>query len=345
MRTLSYIFWGVALIAFGYDVPPCPSGTAAMTRTEDGANIRYCGLESDGCFGQMALERVFYFKGSKKACAILEGSAIFRYPDKSILLMRYEKGKLSGPSESIDADGRKVLEQNYADGKLHGKKREWYAENGAVRSEELYLNGRRNGPSVEWYLNGKLKRNALYKDGKLEGECTEFYENEKKLRSSYFINGKWNGPFTEWYSDGARFSEGTFKNGKPEKIRYFQRNGKEIPDTFEPRAPASIPPGIQPAFFADFDANGYLDAVVPRPEQSNTQIVFLGPKGMIKSVRIPEMGLELYNARGMEGQFKEPPSARDGLVAWSKEGGNAFVYLYDFDKETFVKSEHASDFY
>lgn len=346
MQYLSYVIVWMAVPAFGaFVMPPCPSGTEAMTKSEDGANIRYCGVESSSCFGQTGLERVFFFKGSRKACAVLDGSAVFRYPDKSVLLMRYKAGKLEGPSESLDPVGHKLLEENYVGGKMHGKKKEWYPENGPVKSEELYLNGRRNGTAVEWYPNGKLKRNALYKDGKLEGECQEFYDNEKKLRVSFFINGKWHGPFAEWYSDGKRFSEGSFKNGKAEKIRYFERNGAEIPDTFEPRAPASVPPGVQPAFFADFDANGFLDAVVPRPEQNNTQIVFLGAKGMIRSIRIEEMGLELYNARGGEGQFKEPPTARDGLVVWGKESGNSSVYLYDYDKEAFLKSDHASDVY
>jgi hypothetical protein len=342
-----YLFLGSALVSslWAVETPVCPQGSEAMLKKDGTTQIRYCGTESADCEKQETLERVFFMRGTRKACAILEGPAVYTYPDKSSLILRYQKGKLSGLSESYDLLGQKTQEENYVDGKRQGKRREWYSENKALKTEEVYNNGKRNGHVQWWYQSGKLKRHAIYKDGKPEGECEDFYENGKKMRLSHFVEGKWSGSFAEWYSDGKKFSEGNYKNGVLEKIRYFDKTGKDVPNTAAPRSLASLPGNGEPVFYADFDANGFLDAVIPHPEEKITEVRFLGEQGLLKSEKISELDLELYNARAVEGQFGEPPTARDGLVLWGRDNGASSVYLYDFDKGVFVRTDHASDSY
>jgi antitoxin component YwqK of YwqJK toxin-antitoxin module len=76
-------------------------------------------------------------------------------------------------SNSIVKIGK--IEERYENGKLkmegwflEGKKDEvwtWYYENGKVSKEKRYLDGKLNGLSKEWNENGQLTRTVNYKDG------------------------------------------------------------------------------------------------------------------------------------------------------------------------------------
>jgi antitoxin component YwqK of YwqJK toxin-antitoxin module len=341
-RALILISFFIPLIGSAADIK-CPKGTELAKRSEKNYRISYCGVESVKCFTQTEKERVLFSKGGRKACAVLEGPTHYHYNNKSLLIMHYRDGKLSGKSESFAPNDKKILEEYYKAGKIHGEKKEWHAENGQMKLKEKYVNGVHQGESLEWYPNGKMKRKAIYKDGKLEGPWTEWYENGKKARGITFNGGRWSGEFREWYSDGKPFSIGEYKDGKLVKaVQYFERSGKEM-NAAAPRELASLPDGVEPSWIGDFDGNGFGDAVVPVPEKKSTKIYFTGPQGVVKSETIEELGLELYGARAERGQFAEPPSARDGLGVWEKEGGVTSIYLYDFDKELFNRSDHASD--
>ncbi len=54
--------------------------------------------------------------------------------------------------------------------------REYY-ENGKLKSEVGYKNGRFNGPTKEYYANGKLKLEGFSKDGEPEGLIKTYYES------------------------------------------------------------------------------------------------------------------------------------------------------------------------
>jgi TonB family protein len=54
---------------------------------------------------------------------------------------------------------------------LNGVSKSWY-ENGKLKSELLYKNGKLNGPLKSYHKNGQLKRHDLYRANKfIEGKC------------------------------------------------------------------------------------------------------------------------------------------------------------------------------
>ena len=68
-----------------------------------------------------------------------------------------------------------------------------YHENGKVRREATYKNGKLNGPFKTYYNDGQLKMEGYYKDDMREGECkiysdkgrleqVEVYKNNKLVR-------------------------------------------------------------------------------------------------------------------------------------------------------------------
>ncbi len=70
-------------------------------------------------------------------------------------------------------NGQKKLEQNYKDGKKHGKMTTWY-ENGQIEYVGNYKDGKEDGKWTYWDENGSLKFEGHYKDGKLDGKDLGF---------------------------------------------------------------------------------------------------------------------------------------------------------------------------
>lgn len=73
--------------------------------------------------------------------------------------------------------------QPYSKKHLEGKSKEWY-ESGKIRREIHYKDGKKDGPLLTFWANGKLKRRDLFEDGELtegkvwdsEGNQVEYYD-------------------------------------------------------------------------------------------------------------------------------------------------------------------------
>lgn len=77
-------------------------------------------------------------------------------------------------------DGSIKSEFEYRDGREHGVAREFYTD-GSVKSETHYRNGGPHGVDREWYENGKLKKQAICEYGILT-ESSEYSEDGKVLK-------------------------------------------------------------------------------------------------------------------------------------------------------------------
>ena len=56
---------------------------------------------------------------------------------------------------------------------------EWY-QNGKIKAEEHYKDGKADGIWVSWHENNKLKLKGTFKDGRVHGLRTEWYQNGQK---------------------------------------------------------------------------------------------------------------------------------------------------------------------
>jgi len=65
-----------------------------------------------------------------------------------------------------------------------------YYTNGQKASEELYVDGKKQGKSLGWHENGKLKLEVRYIDGKEYGLATTWDENEQKQLEINYVDGK-----------------------------------------------------------------------------------------------------------------------------------------------------------
>lgn len=86
-------------------------------------------------------------------------------------------------------NGQLRYEKNYKDGKLNGLTK-IYLENGQLNLEGNYKDGKMNGYQKKWYENGQLKHEYNYKGG-FEG-LFKTYDEKGKLKSvSIYIDNKY----------------------------------------------------------------------------------------------------------------------------------------------------------
>ena len=100
----------------------------------------------------------------------------------------------NGVHKEYYENGQLKAEMNYKDGKLDGDKKKYY-ENGQLKTEMTYKDGKLEGAIRKYYISGQVLLETIYEDGKIAGEGKEFYENGKiryldTYRNSRKINRK-----------------------------------------------------------------------------------------------------------------------------------------------------------
>lgn len=108
-------------------------------------------------------------------------------------------------------------------------------ENGQIKIESYYKNGKIIDTYKEYYKNGQLKIEENHKDvtskhyyetGKLQSEL--IYENGILITRSYYDDGQQvkfeiaNGLVKEYYYDGKLKMQGIYKNGNITPVEYYK---------------------------------------------------------------------------------------------------------------------------
>jgi hypothetical protein len=97
-------------------------------------------------------------------------------------------------------------------------------ENGQLRIQETYRNGKREGISKIWYSNGQICTQNFYRDGRLEGSSKWWNADGKLKETKFYRIGILEGEFRYW--DGGADSYFYFKNGA--NSYFYFKNGKLI---------------------------------------------------------------------------------------------------------------------
>ena len=99
---------------------------------------------------------------------------------------------LYGPSKTYFENGKIRVERNYSEGKLHGPFKNYY-ENGKIKGEGKFKNGELHGflKFENKNFNGEIMKFELnFVNGKKHGTCKEFFEDGKIKVESYFNMGE-----------------------------------------------------------------------------------------------------------------------------------------------------------
>ena len=116
------------------------------------------------------------------------------------------------PVVSYWDDGVLKSELRYKDGKLDGVCR-WYYRNGKPEMEVTYSMDKLNGEATRWYENGNLEEKSYYKDNQYDGVVQEYNVFGTMVKLSTYENGVLNGLYYQWYDNGKQFMEGEYIDG------------------------------------------------------------------------------------------------------------------------------------
>lgn len=112
-------------------------------------------------------------------------------------------------------DGILREESNYVEGKLNGERKIFYPS-GSLEIRENYSNNKLNGSYTVYHKNGNPLLESSYSENILAGIVKKFYESGAIMEEVQFENNEENGPFVEYYENGNKKWEGTYLNGDNE---------------------------------------------------------------------------------------------------------------------------------
>ncbi len=154
----------------------------------------------------------------------------------------FDEGVFSGNGSCKNNDGSEFLgawELYHENGKTKSKGNfndkkekdgEWifYYDNGQIKEKSVYLNGKANGKSDGWHLNGNVWYNYNYKDGKLNGNQKVYFFNGKLKTESNYTDDEINGEEKAYNYKGFLTSTNSYVNGKLEGNSKWYHNNNQL---------------------------------------------------------------------------------------------------------------------
>lgn len=133
---------------------------------------------------------------------------------RSIKGLRYYEGVLlTGTVVSTNAEGERLEAIPYVDGRKEGYAKAWY-ENGVLKDERLYAEGKRKGLHLGWWPDGSMRFTYLFKDDLHEGAAYEWHLNGTLTKAFNYMNGKEVGNQKMWRADGELRANYVVKDGR-----------------------------------------------------------------------------------------------------------------------------------
>ena len=130
----------------------------------------------------------------------------------AILLIAIVSACDDSVQKSYWENGKLKSELRYVDGKLNGEC-VWYDLNGQRQTQASYVNDTLEGQYLRWHQNGKLAEERWYKRGIQDSICRSYSELGNLASEDHFIGGKLNGESKKWYDNGQVFQEGQYVDG------------------------------------------------------------------------------------------------------------------------------------
>jgi antitoxin component YwqK of YwqJK toxin-antitoxin module len=104
-----------------------------------------------------------------------------------------------------------------------------FYEKDILKSYFEIKNGRLDGLSSSYYINGQKQEERAYKEGKKNGEWTNWSRSGVKIAEAHFINGKKNGEWFIWNTEGNLLYEMHYNMGKKSGTwKIYSKEGKII---------------------------------------------------------------------------------------------------------------------
>ena len=152
----------------------------------------------------------------------LEGNYIDGYKD-GLWKEYYGNGQLSSEKVYKNSGKEILVKSYYRSGKLLSEKKLILVKPFA---DETSLLSKNEGISKEYHENGQLKSEVNYTNGKQNGLWKSYYENGQLRNEGNYTNGKQNGLWKYYYENGRLKSEITFGDDKSYQVKDYYENGQ-----------------------------------------------------------------------------------------------------------------------
>ncbi|WP_321888469.1 toxin-antitoxin system YwqK family antitoxin [Paraburkholderia bannensis] len=140
----------------------------------------------------------------------LHGTVRVEADGRTIAILRYDHGVLSGAATYFNAEGTPSAEVHHRNGKLDGKAR-FYYPTGSMQREAHYALGQLHGSCRTWLMDGTLLEDAHYRHGKLHGLFQRFHPNGRLALRQPYAAGKPLEQAESYSNEGRMLGE----DGKP----------------------------------------------------------------------------------------------------------------------------------
>ena len=114
--------------------------------------------------------------------------------------------------KSYYENGNVKSELRYKDGRLNGEC-VWYFPNGKPEMKINYVMDTLQGESLRWYENGFVQSRSFYKDNENDSVFESYNVTGDLVKREYYRKGVRHGSVTQWYDNGELFLEGTYNEG------------------------------------------------------------------------------------------------------------------------------------
>ncbi|MEM6267845.1 MAG: hypothetical protein AAF998_00340 [Bacteroidota bacterium] len=183
------------------------------------------------------------------ACLVLSSTA-FAQGKVKVIEKKFENGKPEivkyfigqkkdeylSQREVYNIDGKLIREEEYANGKLHGKVKEFKAFDETPVLELNYIGGELEGEQKYYFSDGRVKRLLNYRGGRMEGRQIEFWfkksDDTLKIESNY-SGGVLHGIQRQWNKDGNLKYNLHFVAGKPDGIQRYEKEGSQVEERWK----------------------------------------------------------------------------------------------------------------
>lgn len=142
----------------------------------------------------------------------------------------FEKSpKYTGEAKGYTKNGKKHFHYNYLDGKKHGIQMEWYIDDkNNLKFEANYLYDELNGNYTKYYENGNVYISRFYVKYKKNGQENIYNQDGIRMKRFYYENGKKEGIQKIYYPSGNLKKLLYYKNGKKDGKQFLYEDNENI---------------------------------------------------------------------------------------------------------------------
>ena len=137
----------------------------------------------------------------------------------------YNNGQMKGKGYFIKGNGTKLGSLGIP---RHGRDKLWtfWYENGQEQDKVTYVEGIKNGLTINWYETGQKRVEGQWEDGQLHGKWVWYYENGKIDREIAYKDKI--GKLIEYYENGNISVQGSFIKGIVDKYSFQSKGSRSI---------------------------------------------------------------------------------------------------------------------